>query len=71
MQTNVELDDTLVRAAMQISGINTTKDILHMLLKEYIRKNNMKQILKYRGSNIWEGDLEEMRTGGTCTCMKP
>jgi len=26
------------------------------------QKNNLKQILKYRGQNIWEGDIEGMRS---------
>jgi hypothetical protein len=29
---------------------------------EHKQKNNLKQILKYRGQNIWEGDIEEMRS---------
>ena len=29
---------------------------------ENIRRNNLKQILKYRGQDIWEGDIEEMRS---------
>jgi Arc/MetJ family transcription regulator len=61
MRTNVDLDDTLVNQAMKISGINTKKAVLNMVLKEYIKKNNLKRILKYKGSNIWEGNLEEMR----------
>jgi Arc/MetJ family transcription regulator len=62
MRTNVDLDETLVKEAMKISGIATKKAVLNMALKEYVRKNNLKKILKYRGSNIWEGNLEEMRT---------
>ncbi|GHU14945.1 DUF2191 domain-containing protein [Spirochaetia bacterium] len=62
MRTNVDLDDTLVAQAMKISGINTKRAVLNMVLKEYIRKNNLKRILKYKGSNIWDGNLEEMRT---------
>ena len=26
------------------------------------QKNSLKNILKYRGQNIWEGDIEEMRS---------
>ena len=26
------------------------------------QKNNLKQILKYRGQDIWKGDIEEMRS---------
>jgi len=29
------------------------------------RKNSLQQILKYRGQNIWEGDIEEMRSPKT------
>ena len=29
---------------------------------EQERRNSLKQILKYRGKNIWEGDIEEMRS---------
>ena len=29
---------------------------------EYNPKNSLKQILKYRGQDIWEGDIEEMRS---------
>ncbi len=32
-----------------------------MALKEYIKSNKRKQILKYQGKNIWEGNLQEMR----------
>jgi Arc/MetJ family transcription regulator len=59
MRTNVELDDALVAEAMRISGINTKKIVLNMVLREYIRGNNLRNI---RRSNIWEGNLEEMRT---------
>jgi Arc/MetJ family transcription regulator len=43
MRTNVELDDALVKEAMKISGINTKEAVLNMVLKEYIRKNNLKK----------------------------
>ena len=31
-------------------------------MPERTQKNSLKQILKYRGKNIWEGDIEEMRS---------
>jgi Arc/MetJ family transcription regulator len=61
MRANVNLDDTLLTEAMKISGMSTKTAVLNMALKEYLRKNNLKKILKYRGKNIWEGDLNEMR----------
>ena len=61
MRTNVDLDNALLAEAMQVSGMNTKKAVLTMVLKEYLRKNDLKKVLKYRGMNIWEGNLEEMR----------
>ncbi|MDR0685792.1 MAG: type II toxin-antitoxin system VapB family antitoxin [Spirochaetaceae bacterium] len=61
MGTNIDLDETLVKKAMEISGINTKKAVVNMILNEYIRKNKQKNILKYRGAKIWEGDLGKMR----------
>jgi Arc/MetJ family transcription regulator len=63
MRTNIDLDETLVKKAMKISGITTKKAVINMILSDYIRKNNQKNILKYRGKKIWDGDLEKMREG--------
>jgi Arc/MetJ family transcription regulator len=62
MRTNVDLDTTLLAEAMKISGMQTKKAVLEMALQEYLRRNKLKKILEYRGKNIWEGNLEEMRT---------
>ena len=31
---------------------------------EHTQENSLKQILKYRGQDIWEGNIEEMRSPG-------
>jgi len=62
MQANVKIDDNLLAEAMKISGIETKAAVLNMALKEYLQKNNLKKILKYKGTNIWEGNIEEMRS---------
>jgi Arc/MetJ family transcription regulator len=64
MRTNIDLDETLVKKAMEISGMNTKKAVIHMILNDYIRRNNQKNILKYRGKKIWDGDPGEMRKNG-------
>jgi len=61
MRTNVDLDDLLLTEAMKVSGMTTKKAVLELVLKEYLRKSNTKKILKYRGKNIWEGNLDEIR----------
>ena len=61
MTISTEIDNSLLAEAMKISGMNTEAAVLNLALKEYLRKNELKKILKYRGQNIWEGDIEEMR----------
>ena len=53
--------ELLVKEAMKITGIQTESEVIINALKEYIRRNRQLEILKYKGSNIWEGNLEEMR----------
>jgi Arc/MetJ family transcription regulator len=62
MRTNIELDDNLVNEAMRISGITTKKALINKALQQFIDSNDLKELLKYQGSGIWEGNLEEMRT---------
>lgn len=53
--------ETLVKEAMQLTGINSESEVIIKALPYYIRKNSQQEILKYKGSHIWEGDLEQMR----------
>jgi Arc/MetJ family transcription regulator len=61
MRTNIDLDENLVKKAMEITGANTKKAVINLILTDYIRRNNQKNILKYRGKKIWEGDPGEIR----------
>jgi len=61
MRTNVELDDALVKTAMDVTKIPTKKALINKALAELIKSNTRKGMLKYMGSGIWEGNLEEMR----------
>ena len=62
MQADLEIDENLLAEAMKISGLDTKTAVLNFVLQEYLRKENQKKILKYRGTNIWEGNIEEMRS---------
>jgi Arc/MetJ family transcription regulator len=62
MRTNIELDEKLVNEAMRISGITTKTALVNKALQQFIDSNDLKELLKYQGSGIWEGNLEEMRT---------
>lgn len=62
MRTNIELDDQLVKQALQISKLKTKKDVVHEALKQYISFLKRKELLKLREEGTWEGDLEKMRS---------
>ena len=60
--TNINLETNLINEAMIISGIPTPQAVIYEALQEFVRTyNNRKKILDYKGKNIWEGNLDEMR----------
>jgi len=61
MRTNIELDDVLVKKAMKITRISTKKALINKALEELIKSNSRKGMLEYIDSNVWEGNLKEMR----------
>lgn len=61
-RTNIELDVDLVRKAMEITHIETIKDVVHFSLEELIKLNKRKSILKLKGQIKWEGNLNELRS---------
>jgi len=61
MRTNVELDDVLVKRAMELTKISTKKALLNKALEELVKSGIRREMLKYMDSDIWEGNLEEMR----------
>jgi Arc/MetJ family transcription regulator len=60
-RTNIEINEELAHKGMEISGVKTYKEIVNIALQEFVKKNSGKKLLKYFGSNIWEGNLNSMR----------
>jgi Arc/MetJ family transcription regulator len=61
MRTNVDLDDVLVKKAMDLTKISTKRALINKALEELIKSNTRKRMLKFMDSGIWEGDLKKMR----------
>jgi Arc/MetJ family transcription regulator len=61
-RTNIELDVDLVKMVMEITQIKTIREVVHHSLKEIIKINQRKDILKLKGRVQWEGNLDEMRS---------
>jgi len=57
MRTHIELDDQLVKQALQISHLKTKKEVVHEALKQYVASLKRKELLSLRGKNTWEGEL--------------
>jgi Arc/MetJ family transcription regulator len=62
MRTNIDLDDELMQQALQLSKINTKKEVIHEALKNYVGWMKRKQLLDLKGKVQWEGNLKEMRS---------
>ena len=63
----VAVNDVLIKEAVATQTIDanytneTLSKIFEEMLSERINKNKRFGSLKYRGSKIWEGNLDEMR----------
>ena len=63
----VTISDDLVKKAVEAKAIDENYDeetlsrILEGLLSEKISKSLSLGMLKFRGSKVWEGNLDEMR----------
>jgi len=60
-RTNIVIDENLIEQGKKLTGIHTTKELVHIALKELIRRGKQKRILDLKGTIEWQGDLEKMR----------
>ena len=61
MRTNIDIDDELMRQAMQLSGRKTKRDTVEAGLRLLVRMKQQERIRQGRGKLRWEGDLDRMR----------
>lgn len=65
MRTNIDIDDDLLKKAMEMSKAKTKKEVVEQALDNYVKMLNRKQILNWPGNVHWDGDLNQMRTDTT------
>ncbi len=63
MRTNIEIDDALIRAAMQASGLKTKRAAVEEGLRLLIRLKRQSEVRSLFGQVRWEGDLDQSRAG--------
>jgi Arc/MetJ family transcription regulator len=62
MRTNIVIDDALLNAALQATGLPTKKAVVEEALRTLVRLKAQEQVRELRGRLQWEGDLDALRT---------
>ena len=60
-RTNVVVDDDLVEAGLEITGLMSRRALIDYALRELLRRESQRRILELKGTVHWEGDLSSMR----------
>ena len=63
MRISIEIDDSLMRQAMQLGGVGTEKAVVEAALRLFVETRQQSGIRKLRGRVKWEGNLEQSRRG--------
>ncbi len=61
MRTNIDIDETLVTDALELSGLKTKKAVVEAALEHFVRHLGRKKAWEELRGLGWEGDLDEMR----------
>ncbi|HYU34162.1 MAG TPA: type II toxin-antitoxin system VapB family antitoxin [Thermoanaerobaculia bacterium] len=64
MATNLELDDSLVTRAMQVTGIRTKKALVEEALRTLIRQTEQREVRDLRGRLHWGERPAGTKRGG-------
>lgn len=62
MRTNIEIDDTLMREALRLTGVKTKREAVEMGLRTLLRLRRQEELRRFKGKLPWQGDLDAMRT---------
>jgi Arc/MetJ family transcription regulator len=65
MRTNIDIDDALLKEAMQATGLTTKKATVEEALKRVVRASRQLKAFEELQGIGWEGDLDEMRSDWT------
>ena len=63
MRTNIDIDDALLRAAMQATGQTTKRATVEEALRRVVDAHNRHKAVMDMVGVEWVGDLDAMRSG--------
>lgn len=62
-RTNIVIDDDLIERAMRLYGFRSKREAVDYALRRLVgRSHSRRDMLGLRGSDVWDGDLERMRS---------
>jgi Arc/MetJ family transcription regulator len=61
MRTNIEIDDNLMRQAMELTGLRTKRAVVDAALRDLVEYRSRQKLREAFGKYPWEGDLDRMR----------
>ena len=61
MRTNIDINDDLMRAAMQASGERTKRGVVERALRLLVQTHRQASVRRLRGQVTWHGDLNRSR----------
>jgi Arc/MetJ family transcription regulator len=63
MRTNVVIDDELMAAALETTGLKTKRAVIEEALRTLVQLRAQERVRALRGKLQWEGDLDVLREG--------
>ena len=63
MRTNIVIDDELMAAALESTGLKTKRAVVEEALRTLVRMKAQEKTRSLRGKLRWEGDLDALREG--------
>ena len=63
MRTNVVIDDDLMAAALESTGLKTKKAVIEKALRTLVQMKAQEKTRSLRGKLQWEGNLSVLREG--------
>jgi len=61
VRTNVVIDEALVEAGLQATGLKTRRDLIDFALRDLLRRKSQRALMELKGTVTWEGDLDRLR----------
>lgn len=61
VRTNIVVDDALIREGLKVTGLKTRRELVDFALRDLLRRDGQRGLLKLKGTVDWSGDLDAMR----------